>query len=622
MLLMRKRQDKAPEVSTSEPGVAEGLLVGAIAMALVQLGALALGVWGPLDGTFSGPDSYMRLHRIVECWGGVGCSSGVIAGSNAPYGDALHWPWLWDWFLIGGSLPLRLFWPPQEALHVAAYLSAPIMGLATIALLTMLARRLGFGGGIPFVGLLLVTQPYVIVLFSYARPDHHGVQAAVFALALVGACHTLLRPTRISGALTGVGIGIGLWISTEGLVTALPLLAALGFQWVMSGDREAAKANLWVAAAATAVCVLALALDGPQAGTLSVEYDRLSVVHSVLFGLMAVFWALSTAIRSERGPTARWTTAVAGAAVCASIMALLFPGFWGGPAADFPPELWSLWLDHTAEYVPLVGRIDATEIMMATEPFLYGLPLCIWGFLSQGPEHRRIWLALGLALVWFQGLATFEQVRWEAYVHLISTLPLAWGLSRALGALRRVRPSLLQAALRVGVVCSVAIGPVATSAVLGTALGGRKDYAEIDACGPSAVIEGLSSLRGVPDVSPILLAPIFWGPEVLYRTGSRVVATPYHRNEDGIMASHRVMSGTDAEARAIILERGITHIAICPNLFWLPYVGQDEEATVYGRLVAQDYPPWIRPLPADPSAPSIQILEIDLAAAATRGPSS
>ena len=193
---------------------------------MIQVGAMVSGAWGPLDGTFKGPDSYMRLTRVLECAGGGGCPGGTLFRSNAPYGEALHWPWLWDWVLIALSAPFRFFMDPRDAVVTAGYLVGPLLGLGTILLLTLAAARAGILRGLTAVGLLLMCQPYVTFLFAYTRPDHHGVQAALFSGGVLSAA-AILSGGRLAWArMFGVLFGLGVWISTEGLISALPLLVA------------------------------------------------------------------------------------------------------------------------------------------------------------------------------------------------------------------------------------------------------------------------------------------------------------------------------------------------------------------------------------------------------------
>jgi hypothetical protein len=76
----------------------------------------------------------------------------------------------------------------------------------------------------------------------------------------------------------------------------------------------------------------------------------------------------------------------------------------------------------------------------------------------------------------------------------------------------------------------------------------------------------LKQLEGSGGASPIVLGFFHRGPEIMYRTGTRVVGTPYHRNASGIRDTHLILT-TDApdDARGIAQRRGVDYLAFCRN---------------------------------------------------------
>lgn len=601
------RSDQPPPTQVWIPSI----VIGSFALFIVQIGAFFVGAWGGLDGTFRGPDSYMRVHRVLTCVGGVACEGGMLDRSNAPYGEALHWPWLWDWVILATSAPLQLFLDFRTAVLVAAYALPLLMGVLAIVALTHAARRLGVGSGLPYVGLLLVTQPLLVFLFAYSRPDHHGLQAALFSTALFGALASLLDSRKLWPALSGIAMGTAIWISTEGLITAVPLLAAVGLSWTMMGGPEKAAVNRRLALSAFATLLVGLAIDGPAAGRASVEFDRLSIVHMSLFALIGGFWALVGRWNFSRplSATARAAVTLAGAVVTFGAMSVAFPGFQRGPAAEIPEPLWTHWLNYTSEYVPIVQRLGGIDLLATMAPFLFAFPVSLWAAAKGSRGQRYLWMSIAGALLWFQGLAVFQQVRWSTYTHLIAVLPVAWFLGRVLLTTEGVRHSLLRAGLRVSIVCMVALGP---SIALGgmSLLRGRRSYDNAHGCEAREVVSTVAGLRTPSGGPATILAPIFWGPELLFRTGQSVVATPYHRNVDGIMDSYRVMSGDPEGARTLMASRGITHIVVCSQIAWIPYVELDAEGTFFGDLVGGVIPDWVLPVSTSEDVGGIRIFEV------------
>jgi hypothetical protein len=95
-----------------------------------------------------------------------------------------------------------------------------------------------------------------------------------------------------------------------------------------------------------------------------------------------------------------------------------------------------------------------------------------------------------------------------------------------------------------------------------------------------------------------VLAPIDDGPEWLYRTRVRVIASPYHRNIRGILDSHAAMAHmVPEEARAWIQGRGIDFIVwrTQPGAVQFWSVGADPEA-LYPRMQRGQAPSWLEPV--------------------------
>jgi len=153
---------------------------------------------------------------------------------------------------------------------------------------------------------------------------------------------------------------------------------------------------------------------------------------------------------------------------------------------------------------------------------------------------------------------------------------------------------------RASATAGILAGPILLGAAL-MALGGEAGdrvqeagAAQVDACPAAALLSELNDPVGLGDRPRILLAQVDLGPLLLYRTSHSVVATPYHRNADGILDSQRIMTISDtAEARRLIAERGIDVVVPCG--FGAP---ADEESLV-ALLRRGVVPDWLvrRPLP-------------------------
>ena len=222
---------------------------------------------------------------------------------------------------------------------------------------------------------------------------------------------------------------------------------------------------------------------------------------------------------------------------------------------------------------------------------------------STGLE-RQAWLFVALALL----VATASALalsRLAYYAEILSTLPVAWALGAALGALGRVRVVLARIALRTLAAGAILIGPLALGALALGAASGRaapRDAAAVaeDTCAMPPLIERLTSPDALGARPHLILTHPTAGPEIMYRTRHAVVGSPDHRNQDGIHDCVAFFRTSDeAEARAIVTQRGVDLVIACRA--WLGDVGHREgAASMAARLDRGELPLWLTPaLPAE-----------------------
>ncbi len=567
-------------------------------MALVGLEAVTAGGAGSF-GEFVGPDAYMRVARVLECIGGPGCPDGVFPRSNAPFGETLHWSYLLDWIILAGAIPFRIALDLREAVVASAHLVGPLLGLLALGAVVLLARPLVPEPGVRSVGLLFAFMAVFANAFGLARPDHHGLQGFAFLGATAGGMHLVSaeHPSARVSRVTGAFLGLAFWVSVEAAVALTPLLFVLALLWWARGSPELARANREVTLGAAVTLAVGLAVDGPRPDALAVEFDRFSVVHVVFFVLAAFFWVGASRLRLD-SRARRGGYAAAGALAVGIVMWGAFPGVERGPLSGMDPVMWTLWLDGIAEYLPLWGRQGS--VLHAPTLTLLAISLAISGMLAvRSKAARPGWGLLAACFLWFGGLALFQQVRWSGYLALLFPVPLAWLLGRVLARSAGIASTPLRSLARVAAVSGFAVGPLAAGSI---ALAWTDTSDGQAACSAGELARVLDDRPGREGAPGIVLAPMFWGPEILFRTRYDVVATPYHRNDEGIRTSHDIMAARDeTEARRLLASRGIGWVAICLGEPWSPRVPEGDPEVFAGRLRGGALPTWTRPvaLPGD-----------------------
>ncbi len=541
-----------------------------LAAALVLTGAMHLVAqaavgWPVLDGNLSGPDGYMRLHRVALLMGEGNWHSGLITRSNTPFGEILHWTRPFDLIVLLGAAPLALFLPLPQALLAWSMVLGPLLHAATALLLAWAARPLLGPRHAIAVIFLFASQIFVAQQFSPGRPDHHGFLLLLFTLHLGLLLRLLAGDDRDRTALAaGCVAALALWASPEMQVAAAAGHAALALAWWRRGPPAARPALLHALAGAAAI-TLALLIERAPTDWLTVEYDRLSIVHVAASATAAALWLALARVRKHRGPAL-----LAGGAGAAALLLIAFPGLVSGPYGGLDPRVASLYLARVGEVQPV---LDPDRIAL-----YFGLALIAVAWLAcrlrtapAGPRSGPRLYLLGASLL-FLALGLW-QARWAGYTGVLA-VPAACDLLRALW-LRLANPGAKLAAALL-----LALSPILAA---GVAMRLHAPGPPAVACDYHAAARHLATIEGPHRV----MTSLFYGSAILFHSPHAVVGTAYHRNRDGILDSIDFFHAPTADAaRAIARRRGLTLVLYCPGA---------SEAGDF-RFPGPRPPDWLQPL--------------------------
>ncbi|MBM3492278.1 MAG: hypothetical protein FJX68_17930 [Alphaproteobacteria bacterium] len=322
----------------------------------IQSAALARADWSIAAGGLFDADAYMRLMRVQQLHDTGAWYDSLFRRSNAPFGEVLHWTRPFDVLLLAGGLALTPLWEFPTALHVWGVLVSPLLLLTAIPALYWAAQPLLPAGARLHLALMYLFQLGIAADFAAGRADHHGLIALSHILLLGIGLRLVAGPPDGRIALAG-GLLVAwcLWLSIETLVAVALLLSALGLLWLRNGQpfaRLAVQLNL----AATLAIAAILPLERSPAALLAAEYDRISLVHLLCFALQSAFWLVAAQAVCGRWPS-RAVWAVAGGGAVLLTMALAYPKFFLGPAAEIDAEVYRIWFKGVAEVTsPLVGH--------------------------------------------------------------------------------------------------------------------------------------------------------------------------------------------------------------------------------------------------------------------------
>jgi len=595
----------------------------ALLLALLGLGlhllAAAAGLGTP-RGELSDPDGYMRLVRTAQLVETGGWFDDTIQRSNAPDGESLHWTRPLDVLLIAGAAPLAVFTGWERALWLWGVALSPVL-LAAAAVVLALGLGLRREEHGLLAVLLVMCQPALMQMCAAARPDHHSLLVFCAVLTAVLARRAMLPRFPAGQAFfAGLAGACGVWVSVEFLPVAAWAGAGVAACGILRGTAamDRTRHMAWGAAAGLAAAVL---IEHPPSRWNHGLPDQIGLHHAA--AALAAGAALEAAFRVQQRlgleRAGRLLLHASAALPALAVTAWAWPSLVEEPFGYLPAELRRNWLDHVGDLQPLGSLADPP--VMALFIWLFPLPLLGGWALACALRSHQAGAALPRSLVswwWITGGLAFTILawtcfRWTAYAQVFLLAPL---LLAALRFRRACRPGpslpvLPAVLLRTSGTLLFACGFLAFTP-WSTMLKKPPESAAVPAQPaaepgafrpPARLAEAATWVNTRPEWdNAIVLAPLDDGPEWLYRTRVRVIASPYHRNIRGILDSHQAMARqTPEEAKAWLDERGVDFIA------WQARPGADQFWTVgaspdafFPRLLRGEIPPWLEPVPLPP----------------------
>jgi len=554
-----------------------GDALAACALAVLMTAVWALRDWPQLVALrLPDTDDAMRLVQIRDWLGGqdfADLSQHRLAG-----GVPMHWSRLPD-LVPGGLITLLTPLLGRHAAEIAAVIAWPgLLFAAALFLIARIARALDADAARVAIVVAAIAYPATSI-FLPGRIDHHGLQVVL----LLGIVLGLVEPPSL-----GRGLAAGLCATASvviGLETA-PLIVAAGLvmlvEWIAA--RPLTHDRMMGFGIAFAAGLLGASLifrpeqwAYPACDSFTATFWRAAVIAA--FAPMLI--ALSA--RDMARPPMRALLGL-GLGGVVTIGAVAAAPQCLNPYGGVDPLLLRLWLGRVGEAQPLFGAPLATAIGYAGV-MVAGIVASAWRWRA---SRDLRWAAL-LTLQ----LATFVLTCWQlrgAYAGAILAAP---ALAATIVAARR-RGSLALVGAWLG--SAGMLYPIAAHAVAPHSAP-AKPAPQADCTSPAS----LAALARLPRGT--ILAPLDLGPYALAATPHRVIAAPYHRDNQGNLASYLFFLEPDV-AQATARAWHVDYVALCDTSFAeLP-----REPAMAARLRAGHAPGWLQPIALD--APGLTIWRV------------
>ena len=532
-------------------------------------------------------DCYMRLVRVEQLYIDKDWYDNVIHRSDWPLGETLHWSRLLDIILLAGAYVGYPFVGFKVSLFWWGMMVGPILHVACMAGLFWAAQSLFNQDGIVRLGLIFLGQAGIWGYCYIGRPDHHSLLLLLFIL-LLGCCFRMLddrydclKYSRYAGMIAAVAM----WVSVESLAAVFLVLGVLSVLWLWKPELSRSKAEAFSVALLLSSIVY-LVVENPPAQVFAVVYDKVSIVHIVIFLVVALFWVHTRFVKYQ-SVAGRVGAGILLLCVLGVVLDRNFPGFFQGPFAGIDLGIVPIWLSKVDEVQPLweLSQKGFAKMLLLIGPVTICLPYAIYIAIKRRKNFPKEWLWYIAGMAIYVPLALY-QLRWAAYTEAVLLFPTAFILQRCLKHLEILNKEYLRSLARAGVTVLFCVG------YLGVALFVQPMEPEVKTVTITKATKFLNELPAMGADPKTIVTDIDFGPEILYRTKHRVIATPYHRNGDGIMLVHRVMTAsTDDEVYELLRQREADLILLCPAM-----ENEFPGDTFCSRLLNGHYPTWLKPI--------------------------
>lgn len=519
---------------------------------------LYMGQYSEWTGAYRDSDNYFHALRVMLLMKNPTFGEQIFPYTNYPFGEVLHWTRALGIFLILFTLPFLKIFPLKTAVFYGGLLVAPFFGLSGGYFLILGCRLfLRWKYRLLTAGLLLV-QANVMRVIAFDRPDHH---AAFFCLAaLMLWVMAKFIDTKKTGYLLGAAViaAFALWMAAEGIFLAVAAGGFLLYGYLFLGENY--QNILRFVFIYSLAITLFLAINPPYEGLGHIDTGRLSAFYvCAAWGLTAILFAACQITHKHW----RILAAVAG---FMAMMGIMFVAGWLTSPLD--KRIIPLFVNRISE-------MSAGNMYTLAYPF-FG---CVAGLMLFNKLKRNgIYLYLMISLGLFSGLTVFS-IHFLMYAGLFAAIMLALFVQTYLCATSA--KVLLCIWLILLEFVSFTVYALLTEMKL-----------------PPVLIIPMEVVQALP--SGTVATDVFFAPDFIWDGGHNVIASPYHRNVEGILDNHMIFFETDEnEVIRLLRKHQVTYLFLAEGIDDTYYFEpQNNCDKLYGKILScGDVPHWLERIP-------------------------
>jgi len=553
-------------------------------------------------GVFTGQgldtDCYTRLIRVQHLIDSGNWFDNRIPQYNAPFGGNLHWSRPFDVLLLAGTLLFKPFFPQHEALYWAGVFVSPLLHILCCMAIFWATKPLMKERERLLTVLIFILQLGIISYSSLGRADHHSLIFLIYVLSL----GFLFRLTDASTPFNRAGLGLtfamGMWVSVEGQVPVFFGMAFLALGWWL-GFVRAGKTLVPVCWWYLSGITLSILVERPPFEWLTVENDKVSFIHFSEAFLLLAFWRGLAFLEGNNPPRGgfRLCGIFIGLILCGIILLSAFPHIYQIPVPGMDAKMRILWsgiLENRPLWPPDAEKVSLALSMIGHFFFACPVLAVFLIVLRNFGENRLSWTGI-LCWATISSLLTVTQLRFMYLPEVVLAMITAKVIGHIMDLLERLKNLPLKAFLGFFLPVFLIIGP----AIAGQLVRSTDSQPDL-AMALKSMISALNDKNIIGSGPSTILAWANYGPEIAYKTLHKVVAEPYHRDQEGLSDVLSILGGEDdARIRKVLEHRRADFILIFPHdpSFIMPGIAKPPAQCLHERLSRNEVPSWLQSLP-------------------------
>jgi len=550
--------------------------------------------------SFFDPDDYMRLVHEFEWLSGENFYNNIIERANSPFGGSMHWSRLYDLLWL---IPVRLVslftQSIKSSIEIIGFVISPIIQLVSITILFRIFQFV-LSKKDAFIAIaLFVAHPFIVSQTIFGRPDHHSFlicmmivymyyisrlvrenfekKETCIIVAIVSACCIWASPETLIPLLLSdvilffvsfknfaviktlyfksllIACITGMLVYLSGNITNYPLILAVVFLilpyaiYNAGYDKSTILKNWHIIA--LAVTTLIVPLLQP------VEYDKLSVVHMGMYIYASIFFCINM-LYSKREMKDKLFYISAWTFVILVAFFMCYPKFLLGMGADISPYVKNIWLNKVEEMKSPFSSDEYFGVLIFVLISLAALYYKVKDLITQKSlsANNIIWMFFSLIGGIYIILGCFS-IRMMPYAVLFMCPVVIDCVMNC--KIFKVFPRYAKLLL-------------AVILMLGSQFLSITSHAKSTNIKPAYTNAEFYNMLNLLSKKPTtILASINIGSEILWKTKHKIVASPYHRHEHGIIAEYEILQNefNSSTVKQYLNSTDTTYIVINKNRY-------------------------------------------------------